>query len=102
MKEIFIVLTIICVIVSVYGLRMIYTDKEPPKWSYAVFLITLITLTAIIGKGISALFWFFPNDWVHLDEDGDGTPLAEYLGYTIGFFLTIFLMQTLRKSNSKK
>ena len=67
---------------------------------HAVLLGTLITSTVVIGAGLTQLLTFLPVSWGNLIQGGDFVGMRSSIGFTIGLFVAIHLMQSMSKKEA--
>jgi hypothetical protein len=67
---------------------------------HAVFLGTLITLTVMIGAVLTQLFVHISGSWGSLNQDGVLVSMRGYMGYALGLFAAIHLMQSMSKKEA--
>ena len=69
---------------------------------HAVFLGTLITLTVMIGAGLTQLLTFLPESWSNQIQGGDLVGMRGSIGFTIGLFVAIDFMRSMSKKQAFK
>ena len=67
---------------------------------HAVFLGTLITLTVVIGAGLTQLLIQIPESWGSLNQNGVFVRMQGYVGFTLGLLAAIHLMQSISKKEA--
>ena len=63
----------------------------------AVFLGTLITLTVVIGAGLTQLFTLLPESWGSLSQDSGFVRMRGSMGFIVGLLFAIHFMQSMSK-----
>jgi len=67
---------------------------------HAVFLGTLITLTVVIGAGLTLLLIQIPESRGSLNQDDVFVRMRGYIGFTLGLLVAIHLMQSMSKQEA--
>ena len=83
----FIIIITLALIITIYVFYIIYNDAGHVKGFYVLFVIALFTSSIVIGKGISFVLWFLPEEW------------KLRIGYGSGFVLTLLIVDFIKKKD---